>query len=134
MSKSCSRKYQRTPLNYNSCVYDLYAEYEDIPSNIPKPSGEDVSKMLQDTMPLGKKIFFQYQSEELTPENVFNLKTGYSIGYLSLFETIDKSNIKQISDNVSINGDNIISNNSSDCIIQTPPIPILGNNPIIMLS
>ena len=131
MSKSCSRKYQRTPENYNSCCYDLYMDYASIPSNISKPEGEDISKLLKDTMPIAKKVFFKYQTDELTPSNSFSIQTGYSIGYLTSSLTIDKDSITSVTDNVSINGVQVITNNDNPCTIKTNNIPLRGTNPIV---
>lgn len=53
-------EYMKTSTDYNSCVYDLYADYNKIPSNIRYDDLNIFSKILNRSLPLTKKGYFNF--------------------------------------------------------------------------
>lgn len=71
-------KYMRTKHNYNSCVYDIYASYDDIPANISKPTDSDIENIFQHCMPITKKAFFNLSVESSSSLSDCNVLSGFS--------------------------------------------------------
>ena len=61
-------KYMRTKTDYNSCVYDMYGVYSDVPINLRLPVGDEIENLLCRCMPITKKCHMNllYQPEEET--------------------------------------------------------------------
>lgn len=53
-------EYMKTTNDYNSCVYDLYANYNDIPSNIKYDNLNIFNKILNRSLPLTRKGYFNF--------------------------------------------------------------------------
>lgn len=77
-------EYMRTDTDYNSCVYDLYADYNDIPSNIKYDDLEIFNKILNRSLPLAKKGFFNFAitNDEMSENMNLNTDVGIYINNL----------------------------------------------------
>lgn len=53
-------EYMRTSTDYNSCVYDLYADYNKIPTNIKYDDLSIFNKILNRSLPISKKGYFNF--------------------------------------------------------------------------
>ena len=56
----------RTHTDYNSCVYDLFVDYEDIPSNLKLPTSSEFDTIFKRCFPISKKGFLNI---DLTPDS-----------------------------------------------------------------
>ena len=43
-----TKRYMRTDTDYNSCVYDLEADLDDLPSNLVLNDTEDINSILEE--------------------------------------------------------------------------------------
>ena len=63
-------EYMTTPTDYNSCVYDLYADYNAIPSNIKYENLTAFNKVLNRSLPLSKIGYFNFMIGDGIGENM----------------------------------------------------------------
>lgn len=82
--------YMRAELDYNSCVYDLYANYNDIPTNIYYKNINNFDKVLNRSLPLSKKGFFNFELTDFATDTI-NIETSQNI----VVNLVDIDNIYQ---------------------------------------
>ena len=82
--------YMREELDYNSCVYDLYANYNDIPTNIYYKNINNFDKVLNRSLPLSKKGFFNFELTDFATDTI-NIQTSQNI----VVNLVDIDNIYQ---------------------------------------
>jgi hypothetical protein len=123
--QACSKKYMQTRTEYNSNVYDLYANYDKIPSNNKLPDTNDINQLLKRTLPACKKGYFKLKSEKISPENKIQIQTDYQI-YNETIQYILKPSDLLNTTHTLINNDGNLIKNGENCNPQTPTI-ILGN-------
>ena len=68
-----TKRYMRTDTDYNSCVYDLEADLDDLPSNLVLNDTEDINSILKDTIGLTRKAYFKLTTDRTVPIGVINL-------------------------------------------------------------
>lgn len=62
-------KYMKTKTDYHSSVYDIFGDYDDLPSNIKLPKGDEVVDLIQKSLPLSRKAFFNLSAKKIIPYN-----------------------------------------------------------------
>ncbi|MDO5849323.1 MAG: hypothetical protein Q4P18_07295 [Methanobrevibacter sp.] len=72
-------KYMRTKYNYTPNDYDIYFNYEDIPSNIKLKDIVGLSYQLQRVMPLTKKVHLQFNTTNKEYTSRINVYTTLSV-------------------------------------------------------
>lgn len=77
-------KYMKTTENWNSSVYDLYANYSDIPVNLRLDETTRFNLLFRRSLPISKKGFFNLNIENEN-DNSFNLTTSYSFKIINFF-------------------------------------------------
>lgn len=85
--------------NWNSNVYDVKYDLEDLPKNLLIPDSWDIYKLLEKTFPIGAHIFFQI-TEEAPIETQITLKDNINI------KIEIKDHIPMINDNVKLENSN----------------------------
>lgn len=104
--------YMRTKENYNSCVYDFYCDYDVFPTNLRKPTAQELENIFQNSLPITKKAIFNISLNNIIPPQNLKYKTDYdvSIGLTKIYST-------ESFENLSIMGDLVLTN-SGDLIYQ----------------
>ena len=72
-------EYMKTSTDYNSCVYDLYANYNDIPSNIKYENLDIFNKILNRSLPLSKTGYFNFAFNNTDLDDNMDLVTESNI-------------------------------------------------------
>lgn len=72
-------EYMKTTTDYNSCVYDLYADYTEIPSNIRYENLNIFNNILNRSLPLTKTGFFNFVVKDTDVSNNIKLDTEINI-------------------------------------------------------
>ena len=122
--KACSLKYMKTKSEYNSSVYDLVANYDDVPSNLPLPTSEDISKLLKTTLPACKKGYFKLKSEKTTPENKTLITNDYNLYLENVQYILKPADLINLTNSIMDNNGNLINNTNFNCNPRTPLILI----------
>lgn len=96
--------YMRTKENYNSCVYDFYCDYDKFPTNLKKPTAQELETLFQNSLPITKKAIFNINIKNIIPPQTIKYSTNYdlSIGLTKIYST-------EPFENLSIRGDLILS-------------------------
>lgn len=104
--------YMRTKENYNSCVYDFYCDYDAFPTNLKKPTAQELENIFQNSLPITKKAIFNISLNNILPPQNLKYKTDYnvSIGLTKIYST-------ESFENLSIIGDLVLTS-SGDLIYQ----------------
>lgn len=91
--------YMTTKKYYNSCVYDIYCDYDNFPTNLTKPQNSEVMNIFSRSMPITKlpvlnvALSFESKTQEPLISDNFNYEIGnyivssgtkYSNYYLAL--------------------------------------------------
>jgi len=99
-------EYMRTTTDYNSCVYDLYADYTEIPSNIRYDNLNIFGNILNRSLPLAKKGFFNFVLNDTTESNDMKLDTQTNIYFdnwldveSGIVSAEDEINVDTLTDN-----------------------------------
>lgn len=79
MNKNC--KYFHHEPFYTPNNYDIYFDYNSIPSNIKVESAHDLQKRLQRTMPLTKIIHVNLEKEALPQMNMVHMRTDIRLKF-----------------------------------------------------
>ena len=79
-------EYMKTSTDYNSCVYDLYANYNEIPSNIRYENLNIFNNILNRSLPLTKTGYFNFNYTDKSIDNNMNLTTAVNIQLGNLLE------------------------------------------------
>ena len=122
--KACSLKYMKTKNEYNSSVYDLVANYDDVPSNLPLPTSEDINKLLKRTLPACKKGYFKLKSEKTTPENKTLITNDYNLYLENVQYILKPADLINLTNSIRDNNGNLINNTNFNCNPRTPLILI----------
>lgn len=93
-------EYMRTTTDYNSCVYDLYADYTEIPSNIRYDNLNIFGNILNRSLPLAKKGFFNFVLNDTTESNDMKLDTQTNIYFDNLLDV--ESGILSAEDEINV--------------------------------
>lgn len=72
-------EYMRTSTNYNSCVYDLYVDYDSVPSNIKYNDLTVFNKVLNRSLPISKIGYFNFIINSTDTDNDLFLDTETEI-------------------------------------------------------
>ena len=83
-------EYMRTRTDYNSCVYDLYADYTEIPSNIRYDDLTIFNKILNRSLPLTKVGYFNFIMNNNNMDNTMKLETETNL-YIDNMLDVDTS-------------------------------------------
>lgn len=67
-------KYMRTKTDYHPSVYDIFGDYDELPSNIKLPMGDEVLDVIQKALPLTNKAFFSLSANKIIPTNKTNIR------------------------------------------------------------
>lgn len=78
-------KYMRTKTDYNSCVYDLFGDYSDVPSNLSLPSGDELLSVINRSIPITKKCFFNLNYNPESNQEL-NIIPSYSLEFNDLLD------------------------------------------------
>lgn len=74
--------YMTTKKYYNSCVYDIYCDYDNFPTNLTKPQNSDVVNIFSRSMPITKlpvlNVVLSFESK--TQEPLLSDSFSYKIG------------------------------------------------------
>lgn len=92
-------EYMKTSTDYNSCVYDLYADYTKIPNNIRYENVNIFNEILNRSLPLAKTGYFNFIFEENDMSNDMDLNTETNI-YIDNLLDVD---ILSSPDNANVN-------------------------------
>ena len=79
-------EYMKTTTDYNSCVYDLYADYTKIPSNLRYTDLNIFNKVLNRSLPLTKIGYFNFMLEDTESSGIMKLNTETRINMNNLIE------------------------------------------------
>lgn len=93
-------EYMKTKTDYNSCVYDLYADYNQIPSNIKYDNLNIFNQVLNRSLPLTKVGYFNFVLENTNNFEDMNLDTEINISMDNLLDV--ESGILTAQDNANI--------------------------------
>lgn len=66
-------KYMRTKTDYHPTVYDIFGDYDEIPSNIKLPMGDEVIDLIQKSLPLTRKAFLNFSAKKIIPQQQINV-------------------------------------------------------------
>lgn len=69
----------RTKYNYTPNDYDLYFDYEDIPSNIDLHDAISLSSQLQEVMPLTKVVHLHFNQTNKEYSQFVNIQTKLTL-------------------------------------------------------
>lgn len=117
--KACSRKYQTTRKDYNSNVYDLYGDYDNIPSNNRLPETDDISKIINRTLPATKKGFFKLKTDKIDPLNNINIIPDYKLYIEQLQYNILPSNLINTTNGTLNDNGHLINLSGGTCTPRT---------------
>lgn len=102
-------EYMKTNTDYNSCVYDLYADYNEIPSNIKYEDLTIFNKILNRSLPLTKIGYFNFVLNNTDTNDDMNLRTETNI-YIN--DMLDIESVVETPDNA------IVSNSHGTGIFE----------------
>ena len=85
-------EYMRTSTDYNSCVYDLYADYTKIPSNIRYNNLNIFNEILNRSLPITKIGYFNfiYEEDNISNEMILDTETNIYVGNLLDFDVLEQ--------------------------------------------
>ena len=133
-------KYMRTKTDYNSCVYDVYGNYDDVPANLPLPTGDEVLGVIQRSLPITKKGFFNLLYHKKSQDQNLLLREKLGIKFddnLDMFNVIDTFDFSKYYIAITLAADNfynLLGFTNSDDILSSSEIgssaitKILRNN------
>ena len=84
-------EYMKTRTDYNSCVYDLYADYTKIPSNIRYEDLNIFSAILNNSLPLTKKGYFNFIMKNTGIGETMNLEAIPNIHIKNMLDYINST-------------------------------------------
>ena len=120
---TCDRKYMKTDTDYNSCVYDLEADFDDLPSNISLPDNNDISKLLNRTLPATRKCFFKLTTDRNFDIGVLNFKPKFKIFTEKVQDNITVNDLINVN-NCTITDNNITGTLKDNSTAETPLLSI----------
>ncbi len=94
-------EYMKTNNDYNSCVYDLYADYTKIPSNIRYENLNIFNKVLNRSLPLTKKGYFNFAITDSNSGDDLYLSTEANIYFENLLTV--ESSVLPVNDYANVN-------------------------------
>lgn len=101
-------EYMKTTTDYNSCVYDLYADYTKIPSNIRYTNLDVFNKILNRSLPISKTGFFNLSLNNTNMNNNVRLETGVNLYVNNLLDV--ESGVISVDDSLVVNTINSTTN------------------------
>lgn len=87
-------RYMKTKTNWNSCVYDLYVDYDDIPVNLRLDETTKFNLLFKRSLPLSKIGYFNLNITEGN-SNSISLGTSSTIEILNYFGTLAEQEIDE---------------------------------------
>ena len=120
---TCDRKYMKTDTDYNSCVYDLEADYDDLPSNISLPDNNDISKILSRTLPVTRKCFFKLSTDRSFDIGVFSFSSNFTVFTEKVQDDITVNKLINVN-NCTITDNNITGTLKDNSTAETPLLSI----------
>jgi len=79
--------YMTTKEDYNSCVYDIYASYNDLPSNIRFKNNDIFQQLIDKSLPLTRKAYFNLSYDFDNSSNYLELNTSLLFDLENYFDS-----------------------------------------------
>lgn len=86
-----NREYMRTRTDYNSCVYDLEIDYENIPTNLRLPTTTEFDQIFKRCFPISKKGILNIDLTSTIKKEEINIQSNPIISISNLIKQSERS-------------------------------------------